>query len=178
MVETVSVSAAPDRPMVTILARRGADATAIGEAMGIEMPVGPNWTAGADIMVCGTGPGTWLASGEGSEWLGALEARLAGLAGVIDQTGAYRVLHFEGPEARTLLQRGASVDLSGSAFPAGAVASTVIGHVDAIICCIVEGQAYEVAVYESYAESFLRWIDRAIVAIHSERGARLDGEVA
>jgi heterotetrameric sarcosine oxidase gamma subunit len=149
--------------MASILARRGADADAIGEAIAIDMPVGPTWTPGDRCDVIGTGPGTWLALGH--LVTGDLERRLAGLASVVDQTGAYRVFQMEGPDAHTLLQRGAAIDLDAAAFPPGSAALTVIGHVDVIIRGLMDGRSYEVAVYRSYAESFLRWVDAAIAAL-------------
>jgi heterotetrameric sarcosine oxidase gamma subunit len=153
--------------MASILARRGASTAVIGEAIATNMPVGPTWATGNLSVVIGSGPGTWLACGRGvsSDWCGDLERRLAGLASVSDQTGAYRLFQVEGSDARTLLQRGAAVDLDGSAFPAGSAALTVIAHVDVIIRNLTDGRSYEVAVYRSYAESFLRWIDAAVAGL-------------
>jgi heterotetrameric sarcosine oxidase gamma subunit len=160
----VRITERQDLSMASILARRGASTAAIGDAIVIDMPVGPAWVERDGLVVVGSGPGTWLAYGRGvgSDWSGDLERRLAGLASVSDQTGAYRVLQIEGPDARTLLQRGAAVDLDGSAFPVGSACLTVIGHVDVIIRSLTDGRSYEVAVYRSYAESFLRWIDAAV----------------
>lgn len=167
MVDTVQVTEQHDLSIASILARRGAGAAAIGTAMGIDMSAGPTWTTADRCTVMGSGPGTWLAFGQdgGSGWCGDLERRLTGLASVTDQTGAYRLFQIEGPDARTLLQRGAAVDLDASVFPPGSVAVTVIGHVDVIIRCLAEGRGYEVAVYRSYAESFLRWVDAAVAKL-------------
>lgn len=167
MVDKVRITEQPDLPMASILARHGATAAAIGEAMAIDMPVGPTWVMADGFIVMGTGPGTWLASGNdaSSDWYSTLEDRLPGLASVTDQTGAYRLFRIEGPDARTLLQRGVYIDLDGTAFPTGAVAVTMIGHVDVIIRNLADGQSYDIAVYRSYTDSFLRWVDAAIAGL-------------
>uniref|UniRef100_B0SV21 Sarcosine oxidase gamma subunit n=1 Tax=Caulobacter sp. (strain K31) TaxID=366602 RepID=B0SV21_CAUSK len=149
--------------MAAILARRGASAATIGEAMSADLPLGPRWIANGSIVVLGSGPGTWLAQREDVDpsWIGDLQGRLVGLASVSDQSGAYRVFWIEGSGARTLLQRGAAVDLDESAFPAGSVAFTVIAHLDVIIRRLEEADRYELAVYRSSAEAFVRWLSAA-----------------
>lgn len=167
MVDNIRITERPDLCMASIQARRGASAAIIGEVIAIDMPVGPTWASGDHFIVMGSGPGTWLACGhdKSSDWCRDLTERLTGLASVSDQTGAYRLFRIEGPQARTLLQRGAYVDLDGLAFPAGAVAVTMIGHVDVVIRNLTDGRSYEVAVYRSYADSFLRWVDAAVLGL-------------
>lgn len=153
--------------LVSILARRGASPASIGDALSIEMPDGPRWSAGPAMVVIGAGPGTWLArrSDSASAWREDLEHRLAGLAGVSDQTGAYRLFRIEGPQARTLLQRGVAIDLDDSAFATGAVAITVIAYIDVILRRLDGDGAYELWVYRSYADSFLAWLDSAVAGL-------------
>ncbi len=167
MVDSVRITERYNLSMASILARRGVSAAVIGEAISVDMPVSPGWTVRAPLMVIGSGPGTWLACGHGAgpDWCGDLARRLAGLASVSDQSGAWRTFHVEGPGARTLLQRGAPVDLDDAAFPAGCAALTVIGHVDVIIRSLADGRSYEVAVYRSYAESFLRWVEATVAGL-------------
>ncbi|MBP7336567.1 sarcosine oxidase subunit gamma [Niveispirillum sp.] len=168
MVDKVGVTEQQGLAIAAILARRGIGAVAIGEVLAIRMPVGPTWGTGDGVTIVGTGPGTWLAFGQGvgNGWSADLERRLAGLASLSDQTGAYRLFRIAGPDARTLLQRGAAIDMDGGVFPAGSVAVTVIGHVDVIIRNLTDdGLCYEIAVYRSYADSFLRWVDAAIAGL-------------
>ena len=173
MADGVHISEGFDLSLASILARRGASEAAIGQAIAIEMPNGPTWTTTDIAEIVGTGPGTWLAlrRAASSGWFSELERRLTGLASMSDQTGAYRLFRFEGPDARTLLQRGAPVDLSDSAFPAGSAAVTMIGHVDVIIRRLADEQGYEVAVYRSYAESFLRWVDATVEGLPATTSA-------
>ena len=163
----VYISERFDLSLASILARRGASDAAIGQAIAIDMPVGPIWTTTDIAEIVGTGPGTWLAlrRAASSGWFSELESRLVGLASMSDQTGAYRLFRLEGPDAQTLLQRGAPVDLSDLAFPAGSAAVTMIGHVDVMIRRLADEQGYEVAVYRSYAESFLRWVDATVAEL-------------
>jgi len=169
VVDAVRIEELRDIAMATIAARRGVEVAAIGAAIGLAMPDDRRWTSGEAAVLMASGPGVWLARQHDAPptWCGDLERRLFGLAGVSDQTGAYRLFHLEGPGARTVLQRGAAIDLHDSAFPAGAVAVTAIAHIDVIIRCLEAGRVYEAAVYRSFAESFLRWLDDTVVGLPS-----------
>jgi len=167
VVKDVRITEQQDFGIAAIMARRGASAAVIGGAIAIEMPIGPTCAVRDRLVVIGSGPGTWLAfcAGAHSDWCGDLAQRLAGLVSISEQTSAYRLFQIEGPGARTLLQRGVALDLDASAFPAGSAAHSVIAHVDVVICCLPDGESYHVAVYRSYTESFLRWLDAAVAAL-------------
>lgn len=164
--DTVRLDEQQDVSVAWIAARRGVDAAIIGAAIGMPMPPARRWSVGAAMVMMANGPGIWLAQREGAphHWCRDLESRLAGLAGISDQTGAYRIFRLEGPAARPLLQRGINLDLDDTAFPAGSVAVTAIAHLDVILRCLATDTAYELAVYRSSAESFLRWHDAALNA--------------
>lgn len=167
MVKGVRITEQQDFAIAAIMARRGASAAVIGEAIAIEMPIGPSCAVRDRLVVIGSGPGAWLAfcAGAHSDWCVDLARQLSDLASISEQTGAYRLFQIEGPGARTLLQRGVALDLDASAFSAGSAAHSVIAHVDVVICCLSDGESYRVAVYRSYAESFLRWLDAAVAAL-------------
>lgn len=166
MVDAVRITEKQDFVMAAILARRGASAAMVGEALAVDLPLGPNWSTSGSLVMIGSGPGTWLAlrerAGETTRWIGDLQTRLAGIASVSDQSGAYRIFRIEGPGAPRLLQRGAAVDLDDSAFAGGAVAITAISYLDVIIRRLDEPETYELAVYRSSAEGFIRWLDTAV----------------
>ena len=155
--------------LASISARRGTSARNIGHAISIEMPEGPYCAHGRSFDVIGTGPGTWLVRGKSaaSSWSGRLERQLAGLASVSDQTGTYRIFRIEGRNARTLLQRGASIDLDDGEFPSGSIAVTIMGHIDIIIRRLDAVDAYELAIFRSYSESFLRWLNLASATLRN-----------
>jgi sarcosine oxidase subunit gamma len=165
--DDVRVTEQRDVATAWIAARRGVDAAVIGEAIGMAMPSAGQWTSDATTVLVATGPGTWLGQRQDAPpgWAHSLERRMAGFASVSDQTGAYRLFRVEGAGAGTLLQRGVAIDLDHEAFPSGSVAATAIAHIDVVVRRLAAGTAYEVAVYRSYAESFLRWLDAALGSV-------------
>jgi sarcosine oxidase subunit gamma len=152
--------------LTAISARRGASPIDIGKAVAIEMPVGPTWIAKGPMAMIGSGPGSWLACHGSPEpgWHAHLEQRLAGLASVSDQTGAYRMFRIAGPRAEPLLQRGLAIDLDAARFPPGAAAISLIAHIDVIVRRL-DDALFEVAVYRSYANSLLSWFNGAIAGL-------------
>lgn len=161
--DAVRITEQRDIAAAWIAKRGGGDAAAIGAAIGVAMPAARAATTDGGGVMMSVAPGAWLAYrfDAPAGWCRDLERRLAGLASVSDQTGAYRLFHFDGADARTLLQRGVAIDLHDATFPAGSVAVTAIAHIDVIVRCLTAGQTYEAAVYRSYAESFVRWLDAA-----------------
>lgn len=150
MADSLAIREEQGFAMLAIAARRGAIAADIEAAI-----------AGKSTILMGSGPGTWLAhsADADAEWSGQVRQALAGLASVSDQSAAYRLFRIAGPQARTLLQRGAYIDLHDSAFAPGAVAITAIAHVDVVIRRLEDDEGYAVAVYRSFTASFLRWLD-------------------
>jgi sarcosine oxidase gamma subunit len=47
------------------------------------------------------------------------------------------------------------------------VAVTAIAYIDVVVRCLDAGTLYDVAVYRSYAESFLRWLEAALAGMAS-----------
>ena len=85
--------------------------------------------------------------------------RLSGLASLSDQSSAYAVFRLSGLGARTLLQRGVSIDLDPAAFSPGSAATSVISHIGVIFWQLDNAPTYEVAVFRSLARSFRHWLD-------------------
>jgi sarcosine oxidase subunit gamma len=80
---------------------------------------------------------------------------------VSDQSSGYVVYRLAGPAARTLLQRGAAIDLHPAAFPPRAAAVTMIAHLGVILWLADEAPTFEVAVFRSFAGSFQHWLETA-----------------
>lgn len=129
--------------MATVMARKGVDPAAIEVAAG-------------DVELRSTGPGTWLAIGGDPE---ALAERLRGLAAVSDQSSGYIVYRLSGEGARTLLRRGAFIDLHPSAFSTGSVAVTMIAHIGVILWQVDDEPTFDVALFRSFDESFRHWAE-------------------
>jgi len=152
--------------LATVMARKGVTAQSIADALGVPVVDGPQWSSHGELALLGSGPGTWLALAEGAaDHTQRLRAALGPLASVTDQSGTYVILRMAGPEARTVLQRGAPVDLHPAAFGPGCVAVTVIAHIGVVIRQLDDTPAYEVAVFRSYAASFRHWLDQAVAAL-------------
>jgi sarcosine oxidase subunit gamma len=153
--------------LATVMARKGVAREEIARALGVPPPEGPRWTAAGGLALIATGPGTWLALSAGAPETHAarLSEAVGPLASVVDQSGGYVILKLCGPGARTVLQRGAPIDLHPRAFGPGSAAVTVISHIGVVLRQLDETPAYEAAVFRSYAGSFRRWLDAAIGAL-------------
>lgn len=153
--------------IASVMARKGADYGAIAAVLAIAMPTGPAATIGTTRVVVGTGPGTWLVIEDEAapDFAETIEHALAGLASVSDQSSGYAVHRLSGAGARTILQRGAPVDLDPAAFGTGSAATTVIAHIGAILWQVDEHPTYDVAVFRSYATSFRHWLAQSRAAL-------------
>lgn len=154
--------------LAAVMARKGVDAAAIGAVLGLAPPVRPAWVRGSDgLILIGTGAGTWLAYAEqGPTALAAdLRQRLAGLASVSDQSDGYAITRLSGAAARTVLQRGAPIDLHPDAFRPGSAATTVIAHIGAIVWQLDDAPTYEIATFRSYSDSFGHWLDQTAAGL-------------
>lgn len=151
------------------LMSRGDDAALnarIVEQFGVELRSGPARSAKGGTAFVGIGPGVWLACREAAEvsWAAELAIRVSGLASVSDQASGYAVLRFGGSAARDLLSRCAFIDFHPSVFTPGSAAVTTIAHIGVILWRLDDTQAYEVAVFRSYAGSFWHWIEMTCAA--------------
>lgn len=166
MPEQLTIAERTGFGLATVMARKGVTAQTIAEALGAPVVDGPTWADVGDLALLGSGPGTWLALGDApTGHAERLRTALGRLAAVSDQSGAYVILQISGPGARTVLQRGAPVDLHPAAFGPGSVAVTVIAHIGVVIRQLDDAPAYEVAVFRSYAASFRHWLGQAAAAL-------------
>lgn len=150
--------------LATVMSRKGVAAAAIGAALGVDLRDGPYCSAGDGLVLLGTGPGSWLAQVDAAPdgWAAGLRDRLGALASVSDQSGGYAIFRMSGPAARTVLQRGASIDFHPAAFAPGAVATTVIAHIGVIIRQIDDAPTYDMMLFRSFAGSVRDWLDTTI----------------
>jgi heterotetrameric sarcosine oxidase gamma subunit len=146
---------------VTVMGRKAVSAAKLGAALGFSLPEGPMRVNADGMAWIGTGPATWLAITDAPEigWPASLAQKLNGLASISDQSGSYRIFHIAGDKARSLLQRGAFIDLHADAFRQGSAATTVIAHMGVVFWQADDDPGFEVATFRSYAPSFLRWLN-------------------
>ncbi|MDB5697692.1 MAG: sarcosine oxidase subunit gamma [Alphaproteobacteria bacterium] len=168
MAEQIEITRLDGVGIAAIMASNGSDPAALAALLGAEsLPLSQLWTAAGDGLLIANGPGAWLAVEPDAPpaWGSALARRLASHAAVSDQSGAYVVFRLEGPGARTVLQRGASIDLHPERFAVGSAATTLIAHIGVIIAQIGDGPAYDLAVFRSFEASFRHWLAIAAAAL-------------
>lgn len=163
MADDLEIAELSDFGLAALMLRRNGDISKIGEAFRMEMPRAPACVIADGKVLLGTGPGTWLAFSKSSSV--TLTSQLGSLAqhlSVSDQTGGYVIFKLSGAEARAVLQAGAYIDLTASAFGIGSAATTVIAHMGVIIWQIEDADAFHVALFRSYAASFREWLKSAL----------------
>jgi methylglutamate dehydrogenase subunit D len=152
--------------IATVMARKGVTGAAIGAILGVEPPAGPGAAYANDLTIIGTGPESWLVvKANAPDFANQLSTTLAGLASVSDQSGGYVVTRLAGPQARTVLQRGAAIDFHPDSFRPGSAVTTVIAHIGVIIWQVDEQPSYQIATFRSYTHSFRHWLDTTIAAL-------------
>ena len=167
MADRLNISERDAVSLASVMARKGVDGSQIGAALGIDAPTRPAFTAGGAIGLIGTGRGTWLAIGEtdAPDWAEGVAETLAGLASVTDQSSGYVVLRLAGADARRLLQRGMPIDLHPDSFSAGSAVTTVIAHIGVIVWQVDDQPTYDLAVFRSFRNSLIRWIETTAAAL-------------
>lgn len=161
MADSVFIEERTGFGLATVMARKDVTPFAIGATLGIALSDEPYCATGNGIMLLGTGPGSWLAHEDAvpPDWAERLRDRIGPLASVSDQSGGYIVFRLSGPGARTLLQRGASIDFHSAAFVPGSVVTTAIAHIGVIIWQIGDAPTFDIALFRSFAGSFRYWFD-------------------
>ncbi|MGJ5206171.1 sarcosine oxidase subunit gamma [Bradyrhizobium sp. HKCCYLR20261] len=173
----VTIVERADLGLATLQARKGQD-TALREAVqhhyGLTLPRTPAVVGTDSIAFVGLGPQHWLAVSDGRSHLLApsLKAAIGPLGSVVDQSGGYAVVRVGGPAIRDVLAKGFPIDLHDRAFPPGAAATTVVGHIGAIMWRNADEHGhpcFDIAVFRSLSQSFWRWF--------SDAAAEFGGEV-
>lgn len=137
----------------------GQDA-AVSEALkaqiGAPLPEIGRTTRAADQRIVWAGRGQFFV-------LGAVVETLAGAA-MTDQTDAWACAALEGVRARDVLARLVPIDLRDSAFPEGAVARTLLGHMSAVLMR-TGPERYEVMVFRSMARTLAHDLKEAMETV-------------
>jgi sarcosine oxidase subunit gamma len=149
--------------VATVLVRKrqvAALAQCVHERFGIELPRGPRRSAIGDVAFAGTGPETWLATGEegGNDFAAALKETIGAMASVSDQSSGYAILRLTGPRLRDTLAKILPIDLHERAFAPGDVASTTACHVGVTLWRLENtndgSPVFEFTMFRSLAGSF------------------------
>ncbi len=147
--------------LATVIVKSGQD-RALGEAMtahfGFGLPAAGRAAFGPPGGLVWSAPGQWLAVAAEAMSFEDWPARLADLAAVTDQGDARALVRVSGPDARTALAKGVSLDLHPAVFTSGAAASTAVAHMAVQLWRLDAPDTYVVAVPRSFAGSFWGWL--------------------
>ncbi len=92
---------------------------------------------------------------------GELEAALAGQhAAINDISGGQAAFRLRGPEARTMLSKGCTLDLHPQEFAPGQCARTGLARATVLLACIDEAPTFTLIVGRSLADYLCRWLAR------------------
>ncbi len=134
---------------------------AIKSACGCDIPFEPG-----SVSVAGSLSLIWLAA---DRWMavsaepdpGILEATLRracdDTVAVIDASHASTVLRLSGPQARTVLMKGAPLDFHARTFTPGRVATTMISQCTVTLVCI-DQDTFDLYVFRSFAQHMWEWL--------------------
>ncbi|MCU0983501.1 MAG: sarcosine oxidase subunit gamma [Acetobacteraceae bacterium] len=140
--------------------RREALATRLADRFGLVLPLQPRRSAAGPVSLVWSGPSQWLAFDEARQGMARFMfshdlAEVTGdAASVTELSGARAVFHLAGPDAQEALTRLVPIDLDPAAFPPGAAALTLAGHVGVMLWRRGDaGESFEICCYRSFARS-------------------------
>lgn len=146
---------------------RSALVPACAGAFALALPQAPNTsTAGQGKALLWLGPRSWLfvgAPGTAPDDFDATREALRAVgAALFDVSASYVAWSLTGPTGAAVLNAGCPLDLHPRAFPAGACAPTLLGHIGALVYRPDDTQRFVVMVPRSYSED--AWHDLRIWA--------------
>lgn len=121
----------------------------------------PGLEAGGPFSLRPVAPGQWFIVGDKTLSHAETERLAASLkpkAEIVDQSHGRVRLRISGPNAAWVLSKGTAVDLAPNAFPIGASAMTLIGHIGAQITRVAE-DGFELTVLRGFADSLWHDLD-------------------
>jgi methylglutamate dehydrogenase subunit D len=146
------------------LAEGEAVRAALAAALGVAPDPAANRTAaqGATTILW-AGPGRWLVvEPERRDLEALLRAALAGTAAAVTDLGNGRTtLRIAGKRSRDLLAKGSAIDFHPRAFPVGACAQGLLGHVGALFHAVDDAPSFDLHVARSYAQTVWEWLTEA-----------------
>ncbi|HMN79538.1 MAG TPA: sarcosine oxidase subunit gamma family protein [Burkholderiaceae bacterium] len=154
---------------------------AVRDATGLTLPEQAGaWSGDAARCAIWLGPDEWLITGGDGEHAPIESALRTALRGrhhsVVDVSASRTVLALSGRDARPVLARGCTLDVSTRAFSPPATAQTLLAKSQVILQCIATEResAFRLYVRNSFAEYLARWLVDAAGEAAASRA--LDGE--
>lgn len=138
-------------------------AQAVKAVTGGDLPARPNTTTEAgEFRILWLGPTEyWVTAPAGSETRLVSDLRQAFTgqhAAVIDVSESRTVISLSGPDARTVLARGCSLDLHPRVFGPGQCAQTGLAKANVLIDQRDAAPSYDIYVLKSFADYLWQWI--------------------
>lgn len=172
--ETLAIAECP-ATLVQLTARKGRQAelaATVEKLHGLALPESGRVAASGGKTALWLQPGSWLVTAPAEERAGlpgTLAQALSGIAAVVDQSHGRCVLEITGAQARAVLAKLCRLDLHERAFPAGASAVTLVGHVSCLVYRI-EGAAPGFGLIVS--STFAEWLLDELAAAAAAHGWR------
>jgi heterotetrameric sarcosine oxidase gamma subunit len=149
------------------VAARAEEGSAVRDALATVLGIAPdaatNRTATrGDTTILWVGPERWLVvepERAGRDLDALLRGALGGTsASVIDIGNGRTTLSIAGPHSRDLLAKGSAIDFHARAFPVGACAQGLLGHVGALFHAADETPRFDLHIARSYAQTMWEWL--------------------
>lgn len=127
---------------------------AIANALALSLPAPNRCSGDFRKSLRAIGPGIWQVVGDDGALpeAGALRARLAGVATVVDLSHARTALQVAGIAAARTLAKHCGLDLDAARFPTGSVTNTRFGHIGMTLARVDDVPTFELMVFRGYAE--------------------------
>jgi heterotetrameric sarcosine oxidase gamma subunit len=148
------LSEADPGPVASVAPFRGREA-AVARALGMPFPAPGQPSRFGEARLVWAGPGRALLLGRPAP------DGLGEVAAVVDQSDAQACVLLEGPAARDVLARLVPLDLREAAFPEGASARTLLGHMT-VTLLRAGPDAYEVMAFRSMAQTLAHEVAAAM----------------
>ena len=142
--------------------RNGATAEAAGRVLGQPLPLASNTFTDAEHRVYWLGPDEWLIETGAKRAVGLAGELAEALTGhhatVNDVSGGHIALRVTGPDARTVLAKGCTLDLHPRNFGPGQCARTGLGKANILLAADDDAASWTILVARSFADYLCRWL--------------------
>lgn len=146
---------------------------AVAEVIGGPLPAIPGTsTRGRECSALWLGPDEWLLVGAPdteAQLTSRLDSALAGrFATLVDVSANRTAIEVAGPSARTVLEKGCSIDLHPRAFGPGRCAQTMLARAQVVLEQGTEEPAYRLFVRASFSAYLAAWLIDATMEFRSD----------
>jgi heterotetrameric sarcosine oxidase gamma subunit len=150
---------------VVQIATYASNAGGVRDALAAALGVAPHASANrcathGETTILWVGPERWLVVEPERRDLDALlRAALAGTSAAVTDLGNGRTtVCIAGKRSRDLLAKGSAIDFHGRAFPVGACAQGLLGHVGALFHAVGDTPDFDLHIARSYAQTVWEWL--------------------